>query len=146
MMWQSRSRRLSYVNGQVDVPQDPHHAHIKWDDVRNHGFGYKSVIALPADNNDVVEEHETNAPMNLALFYCTAGVLQKQPIQEIVDVNRDNPAEPDAHQVEEDGRPAVECENGQQVQLIMHGTELNIQQPERNNGEELQLDDVNAQE
>ena len=135
MMWQSRSRRLSYVNGQVIVRQDPHPPVIKWDDVRNHGFGYKSVIALSADNNHVVEEHETNAPMNLALFYCT-GVLQKQPIQ----------VEPDAHKVEENGRPAVECENGQQVQLIMHGEELNIQQPKRNNGEEFQRDDVKAQE
>ena len=108
MMWQSRSRHLSYVNGQVIIPQDPHRAHINWKENRRHDFGYNPAIAISANNNHVMEEHETNIPLSLVLFYRT-GVLQKQPAQEVV-VNRDNQRE----QVDDEGRLAGENENGGQ--------------------------------
>ena len=113
MMWQSRSRHLSYVNGQVIIPQDPHHAHINWKENRHHGFGYNPVIAISTNNNHVIEEHETNVPLSLVLFYRT-GVLQKQPAQEVV-VNRDNQRE----QVDDEERLAGENENGGQHDQLM---------------------------
>ena len=116
MMWQAAKRQLSYVNGEVitlqNSPQAEHsppYARINWGDTRNHVFGYNPVLALSANNNHVVEEHETSFPLSSVLFYCT-GALQKQPVPESA-INRDNEGEPDAEGVEEDGRSADENED-----------------------------------
>ena len=94
MIWQSRiRRRLSYVNGLVIAQQDPPSTNIDWEDVRNHGFGYNPAISISANNNHVVEEHETGTPLSRTLFYCT-GELRKPPVQVTVRP-RDDQGEPD---------------------------------------------------
>ena len=114
MMWQSSGRELLYVNGELNVRQNPLCVRINWGNIRSHGLGYNSAISLSTNNNYIVEEHETNTKLSLDLFYCT-GELQKR---QVAAMNRDDQRE---QRVDDEGRPAGENEH---ARLLDHAREM----------------------
>ena len=83
MIWQSFTlRKLNYVTGNIQNPQDPTITWPRQAPLTSYGYGYNPTIAISSDGTKVLEEHETNyANLGRCTLYYHTGILEKPPRQ-----------------------------------------------------------------